>query len=42
MAVHYLPLDLVKTPRENLFDMIKHANRTRGLDNAFTHQPLGF
>ena len=28
MAVHYLPLDLAKTPRENLFDMVKHANQT--------------
>ena len=27
MAVHYLPLDLAKTPRENLFDMVKHANQ---------------
>ena len=28
MTVHYLPLDLAKTPRENLFDMVKHANQT--------------
>lgn len=28
MAVHYLPLDLAKTPRENLFAMVKHANQT--------------
>lgn len=28
MTVHYLPLDLAKTSRENLFDMVKHANQT--------------
>ena len=28
MTIHYLPLDLAKTPRENLFDMVKHANQT--------------
>lgn len=27
MAVHYLPLDLAKTPRENLFAIVKHANQ---------------
>ena len=36
MAVHYLPLDLVKTPRENLFDMIKHANRNEPWVDALT------
>lgn len=36
MAVHYLPLDLVKTPRENLFDMIKHANRNEAWVDALT------
>ena len=36
MAVHYLPLDLAKTPRENLFDMIKHANRNEAWVDALT------
>ena len=36
MAVHYLPLDLAKTPRENLFDMIKHANRNEPWVDALT------
>ena len=36
MTVHYLPLDLVKTPRENLFDMIKHANRNEPWVDALT------